>query len=396
MLSSSRRRSARARALLLFACGLLVLAPVVAAQETDEAPSRFPPLDTEVMVPELARPADAPDTDPLARFRRLPSGPAVDTPTRPTAPAVAVGPAQPIEPPPVRRLTVMLDWYPSPRHAALFVARERDLFAHRGLAVEIVTPADPDVPTKLLAASRIDLALTRQPLLHLLVHRGQPLVRVATLVGLPLTALVMRADADLPSPTSLAGARIGHADLDGEAVLLATLLDSQDVSRESVDSPDLHFRLEQAMREDRVDGVIGAERHLLARALADEGLATTTLPVEAFGVPRHDGLILVANRNHLSRQRDAIQHFVEALEEATAWILEHPEESWPLLAAAEPTLDTPANRAAWPEIRARLSLAPAALSRTRYAGFERFLFETGVTDERKPVGRLAVDPGARP
>ncbi|MDN3555046.1 ABC transporter substrate-binding protein [Halomonas maura] len=396
MLSSSRRRPARVRALLLFVSGLLVLAPAVAAQETDEGPPRFPPLETEVMVPDLSRPSEPPATDPLAAFRTLPSGPAVDTPTRLSAPAVAVGPAQPIEPPPERRLEVMLDWYPSPRHAALFVARERDLFAHRGLAVEIATPADPDVPTKLLAASRIDLAVTRQPLLHLLAHRGQPLVRVATLVGVPLTALVMRSDADLPSPPTLAGTRIGHADRDGEAILLATLLASQDVDREEIDSPDLHFRLEQAMREERVDGVIGAQRHLLPRALADDGLATTMRPVEDFGVPRHDGLVLVANRNHLSRQRDAIRRFVEALEEATAWILEHPEESWPLLATAEPTLDTPANRAAWPEIRARLSLAPAALSRSRYADFERFLFEAGHIDERLPVGRLAVDPGARP
>ncbi|UYG09597.1 ABC transporter substrate-binding protein [Halomonas sp. M4R1S46] len=394
MLSSSRRRPARA--LLLFVSGLLALAPPVAAQETDEAPPRFPPLDTEVMVPDLSRPTAPPATDPLAAFRTLPSGPAVDTPTRPTAPAVAVGPAQPIEPPPVRRLEVMLDWYPSPRHAALFVARERNLFTHRGLEVEIVTPADPDVPTKLLAASRIDLAVTRQPLLHLLVHRGQPLVRVATLVGVPLTALVMRTDADLPSPPSLAGARIGHTDRDGEAILLATLLASQDVAREEVDSPDLHFRMEQGMRENRVDGVIGAGRHLLPRALADDGLATTTRPVEDFGVPRHDGLILVANRDHLSRQRDAIRRFVDALEEATAWILEHPEESWPLLVATEPTLDTPANRAAWPEIRARLSLAPAALSQTRYADFERFLFEAGLTDEHLPVERLALDPAARP
>ncbi|MBB3229856.1 ABC transporter substrate-binding protein [Halomonas stenophila] len=394
MLSSSCRRPARA--LLLFVGGLLALAPPVAAQEADEAPSRFPPLDTEVMVPDLSRPAAPPGPDPLAAFHTLPNGPAVDTPTHPTAPAVAVGPAQPIAPPPVRRLEVMLDWYPSPRHAALFVARERDLFAHRGLEVEIVTPADPDVPTKLLAASRIDLAVTRQPLLHLLVHRGKPLVRVATLVGVPLTALVMRTDADFPSPSSLTGARIGHANRDGEAILLATLLASQDVAREEIDSPDLHFGMEQAMREARVDGVIDAGRHLLPRALADDGLATTTRPVEDFGVPRHDGLVLVANRDHLSRQRDAIRRFVDALEEATAWILEHPEESWPLLAAAEPTLDTPANRAAWPEIRARLSLAPAALSQSRYADFERFLFEAGLIDERLPVGRLAVDPGTRP
>ncbi|XKE47353.1 ABC transporter substrate-binding protein [Halomonas organivorans] len=383
------RHPGRFRPLLVLAGGLLLMPLAAGAQEAEAPTSGYPPLGTEVMVPDLALP---PAEDPLALFRDLPSGPAVDTPTRPTAPAVAVGPAEPIAPPPVNRLTVMLDWYPSPRHAALIVARERDLFASRGLEVDLRTPADPDVPTKLLAASRVDLALTRQPLLHLLVDRGQPLVRVATLVGTPMTALVMREDAGVENLEDLAGTRVGHADLDGEAVLLASLLARHGVPREALDSPDLHFRLEQAMHEGRVDGIIGAVRHLLPRALADEGLATVSVPSERFGVPRHDGLILVANRERLARQGEGIARLVDALEEATAWILEHPEESWPLLATAEPALDTPANREAWPEVRARLSLTPAALHPRRYAEFERFLVQQGIVTATTPVERLAIDP----
>lgn len=350
----------------------------------------YPPLGTEVMVPDLS-PAEA-TPDPVAAFHGLTGGPAVDTPTRPTAPAVAVGPAEPIAPPPVNRLSVMLDWYPSPRHAALYVAQARDLFASRGLEVELRAPADPDVPTKLLAAERVDLALTRQPLLHLMVDRGQPLVRVATLVGVPLAALVVREDAGIEGPGQLAGSRLGHADLDDEAVLLASLLARHEIPREALDSPDLHFRLEEAMREGRVDGVIGAVRYLLPRALADEGLATRTYTTDAMGVPRHDGLILVANRERLVRQRDAITRLVDALEEATAWLVEHPEQGWALLAATEPALDTPTNRAAWPAALARLTLTPAALHARRYADFERFLNEQGLVSATTPVARLAIDP----
>lgn len=385
---SSLRRSLLALGPLLLA-GMSLLAPSFAMgnEEGDTTEPRYPPLNTEVMVPDLP-PAPV---DPLARYRGLPSGPAVDTPSRPIAPAIAMGPAEPIAPPPVDHLEVALDWYPSPRHAALYIAKALDMFEHRGLDVRLSTPADPEVPTKLLADSRVDLALTRQPLLHLQVDHGMPLVRVATLVGVPLTALVVRRDTGIESPAQLEGARVGHADQDAERILLPAMLADHDVSMDSIDTPNVHYRMEQAMLEGRVDAIIGGMRHLLPRALANDGLATRSFAVENYGMPRHDGLILVANRNELKRQRSAIRRFVSALEEATAWILEHPDESWRRLVVTEPTLDTPLNRDAWPEIRARLTQTPSALSQGRYRDVEQFLFEAGLVTQRHPVSRLAVD-----
>nr|WP_223287492.1 hypothetical protein [Halomonas elongata] len=68
-----------------------------------------------------------------------------------------------------------------------------------------------------------------------------------------------------------------------------------------------------------------------------------------------------------------------------------PDESWRRLVVTEPTLDTPLNRDAWPEIRARLTQTPSALSQGRYRDVERFLFEAGLVTERHPASRLAVD-----
>ncbi|MDT8878232.1 ABC transporter substrate-binding protein [Halomonas saccharevitans] len=388
-------------ALLAIIC-LLPTGPAAAdAAAADAEPRKgYPPLNTEVMVLDLEALADeaareiAEQQAIRQRYQEAPRGPAVDTPSRPSVPAIALRPAEPIEPPPVTPLSVMLDWTPSPRHAALIVARERGLFASHGLEVALSTPADPDVPIKLLAASRIDLALARQPLLHLGVDRGLPLVRVATLVAMPLSALVVREDSDITAAVDLAGSRIGHADADSRDVLLAALLHEASVRDDEVETEELHFRLGDALREGRVEGVIGAMRHLLPRQLADEGLATRVLTSEALGIPLHDGLILLANRDRLAAQREAIGRLIEALEEASVWIANHPEEAWTLIASAEPGIDTPVNREAWQQIRPRLSLSPAALDQGRYRRFEEYLLEADILGERHPVSRLAVDPGA--
>ncbi|WP_244516077.1 ABC transporter substrate-binding protein [Halomonas daqiaonensis] len=357
----------------------------------------YPPLGTEVQVPDLETLADkAARAETRRRYREAPSGPSVGTPSRPSVPAIALRPAEPIAPPPVTSLKIMLDDYPSPRHAALFVAREKGMFASRGLEVILATPADPDVPSKLLAASRVDLAVARQPLLHLQVDRGLPLVRVATLIATPLSALVVREDGRIETPARLAGSRIGYSDMDSRDVLLAVLLRDASIRDDEIETEALHFRLDDALREGRVDGVIGAMRHLLPRQLADEGLATRVLRIEELGIPLHDGLVLLANRDQLGEKRDAIRRLVNAIEEATAWIANHPGEAWSLIASAEPALDTAVNREAWEMIRTRLNLSPAALDQGRYRRFENYLFEAGLIEERHPVSRLAIDPGALP
>jgi putative hydroxymethylpyrimidine transport system substrate-binding protein len=416
----ARRPSRRCLALLGVAGPALLLWQTAIA---DEASLAAPPLEqpaslgTEVKVPSLGDVEGAPVNSSVAPYRieawldgaLFPLRPGIGDPSpgrvepvdietegsqASSGPATALTPPDPIAPPPVATLELMLDWYPSPQHAALYVARERGEFSRRGVDVVITTPADPDVPTKLLAAEHIDLALTRQPLLHREVDDGMPLVRVATLVGSPLAALVVREGRGVDSPADLAGLRLGHAGADSREVLLETLLRPHGIRSDEIELLDLDFGLVQAMVGGEVDAVIGGTRHLLPRQLADEGAAARALMVEDHGVPPHDGLIMVANRDRLSTHREAITEVVAALEAATDWMLDHPMAAWDLLLEAEPALDTPANQAAWSDILARLSARPAAVDQGRYARFEAFLHEARLAREITPVERLAIDPGA--
>lgn len=407
--------------LALLGLPLLAWQVVMASAEPLPAPPLgYPPLATEVMVPslkngdeELAVTTEAITTVqkielvtgspfmPLMGGQAQVSGDTslkLDTTEASLAaepgPTMVETPAEPIEPPPLVPLDVMLDWYPSPQHAALYVAQALGLYEQRGLSVTLSTPADPDVPLKLLAAGRVELALSRQPLLHREVDRGLPLIRVATLIGTPLAGLVLREDLDIDSPGGLAGLRIGYATEDGLEVLLTALLRQYDIRRDELEMQGVGFELDGAMSAREVDGVIGSMRHLLPRQLGDEGMATRMLRVENHGVPLHDGLILIANRDRLSKSRSAMRLLVEALEEATAWIIEYPDEAWELLIDTEPGLDTPSSHAAWPDILRRLSIRPAAFDHGRYARFEAFLHKHAMDGTLTPVERLATDLGA--
>ena len=109
------------------------------------------------------------------------------------------------------KLTVLLDWFVNPDHAALVVAREKGFFAKEGLDVTLVEPADPSAPPRLVAAGQGDVAVTYQPNLYTQVKEGLPLVRVGTAIATPLNSLVVLGDGPVKGLADLKGKTIGYS-----------------------------------------------------------------------------------------------------------------------------------------------------------------------------------------
>ena len=70
-------------------------------------------------------------------------------------------------------LTLILDWFVNPDHAPLIVAQEKGFFSEYGLKVNLIAPADPNSPPKLVAAGKAELAVSYQPQLHVQVAEEQ-------------------------------------------------------------------------------------------------------------------------------------------------------------------------------------------------------------------------------
>ncbi|MCK0768685.1 ABC transporter substrate-binding protein [Chromohalobacter canadensis] len=288
-------------------------------------------------------------------------------------------------------LKVMLDWYTNPSHAPLVIAQQRGFFEQHGLDVELVSPADPSVPPKLVAAGKIDMAISYQPQLHLQVDQGLPLVRVGTLIATPLNITLVRADSDIESMEDLAGKSIGYSVGGVEKVLIDTMLEHNGVSPEDVEMVNVNFALTPALIGEKVDAVTGAFRNFELAQMAQEGVKGRAFYIEEEGVPTYDELIFIANRDTLDANRDAYTRFMAAVEEATAWIINHPDEGWEAFKASDPALDTPVNKKAWYNTIPRFALRPATLDGRRYETFESFLLERGQIKAKSPLSRLAVD-----
>ena len=122
------------------------------------------------------------------------------------------------------KLTVILDWFVNPDHGPLIVAQQKGFFREAGLEVELIEPADPNDPPKLVAAGQADLAVSYQPQLHLQAAAGLPVARIATLVATPLTTLLVLRDGPIKGIADLKGRKVGFSVGGFEDAILGAML----------------------------------------------------------------------------------------------------------------------------------------------------------------------------
>jgi putative hydroxymethylpyrimidine transport system substrate-binding protein len=287
------------------------------------------------------------------------------------------------------KLTLLLDWFVNPDHAPIIVAQERGYFADAGLEVEIIAPADPNDPPKLVAAGEAEVAIGYQPQLHIQVDQGLPLARIGTLVATPLNSLVVLADSPIATIADLAGRKIGFSVGGFEDALLGAMLAGHGLTLADIELVNVNFALSPALLSGQVDGVIGAFRNFELNQLELEGMPGRAFYPEEEGVPVYDELIFIANREMLDDPR--LGRFIDAFEQGALYLINHPDDSFALFVEGRPELDDEINRRAWADTLPRFALSPAALDSTRYARFAAFLERQGLIRPPPPVGTYAVE-----
>lgn len=290
------------------------------------------------------------------------------------------------------KMTLILDWFINPDHGPIILAEELGYFEEAGLEVEVIAPADPSDPPKMVAAGQADLAISYQPQLHMQIENGLPLRRVGTLVATPLNCLLVLKDGPVKSTADLKGRKVGFSVAGVEEVLLSTILAQHGHSLSDIELVSVNWSLSPSLMSGQVDAVIGAYRNFELNQMEIEGVPGRCFYIEEEGVPAYDELIYVANPDRMDA--DMIRRFLFATERATQYIMNHPQESWEIFAGTSRELQDELNEKAWVDTFPRFATRPAALDHARYRQFEQFLLEAGMIETDTPVSGLAMDLNA--
>ena len=287
------------------------------------------------------------------------------------------------------KMTLLLDWFINPDHGPIIIAKEKGYFSDQNLEIEIIAPADPSAPPKLVAAGQADLAVSYQPQLHLQLTQGLPLIRVGTLVATPLNCLLVLENGPIKTPQSLSGKKIGFSVAGVEEILLSAILGKYGVKLEDVELVNVNFSLSPSLMSGQVDAVIGAFRNFELNQMKIENVPGKCFFLEEEGVPPYDELIYVANSKNIDKEK--IRKFLKATELATQFIINNPEESWKIFASTSKELDDQLNKMAWADTIPRFALRPPAFDAGRYLEFQDFLLQNKLINKAFPISRIAID-----
>jgi putative hydroxymethylpyrimidine transport system substrate-binding protein len=287
-------------------------------------------------------------------------------------------------------MTVLLDWFVNPDHGPLVIAQEKGFFRDAGLEVFLIEPADPNMPPKLVAAGKAEVAVSYQPQLHMQVAEGLPLVRIGTLVATPLNSLVVLRNGPIKSIADLKGKKVGYSIGGFEDALLGEMLSKHGLTLEDVELINVNFSLSPSILSGQVDAVTGAFRNFELNQMDIEGHPGRAFYPEEEGVPAYDELILVTSRD--LADHPAMRKFIDAIEAATQYIVNRPDDAWEIFRDSNPEkLDDELNRRAWRDTVARFALRPGAMDTVRYKRFGQFLKDRGLVGELPELETYAVE-----
>jgi putative hydroxymethylpyrimidine transport system substrate-binding protein len=236
-------------------------------------------------------------------------------------------------------MTLMLDWFPNADHVGIYQALADGEFAKAGLDVHVQVPSDPASPLELLAAGRVDAAISYEPEVMLARDRNLPLVSVAAIVQRPLTSIVSVGSKHIKTVAQLRGKRVGDAGIPYQTAYLQTILAREGVPAGSVKEINVGANLVPAMLTGRVDAALGAYWNYEAIQLQQMGKRPNVIRVDNVGVPAYNELVVVVRKNTLTRHPDEIRRFLQALGRGYESVRNDPSAGVRNLVRANPGLD---------------------------------------------------------
>jgi putative hydroxymethylpyrimidine transport system substrate-binding protein len=287
-------------------------------------------------------------------------------------------------------LSLTLDFYPNPDHAGIYMAKKLGYFDEAGLDVSIHTPADPAAPIKEVAAGRTDLAISYEPEVLLAKEKGLDVVAVGAIVDRPLTSMIWLRRSKIGGIAGLRGKTIATAGIPYQDAYLKTILARAGLSPTDVHTVNVGYGLLPALVGGRAQAMLGGFSNVEGVDLRVRGTDPVVTPVDRLGVPTYDELVLVAKRDRLEEDPQAVRLFLAALARGTAAAKKSPGATTKALLGANHDLDPKLTEA---ELKATLPLLSTRgyMSPAKWSRFIAWMRENELISRQPAPGEVLSD-----
>ncbi|UCG12091.1 MAG: ABC transporter substrate-binding protein, partial [Deltaproteobacteria bacterium] len=284
-------------------------------------------------------------------------------------------------------VSCMLDWFPNPDHAPLYVAKAKGFFKEEGLEVDIMVPADPNDPLKLVAAGKLHFAISYQPSVITARSEGLPVVSIGALVQHPLSSILYLKASGIKTPADLKGRRVGYSVEPLYRVLFEAVAEQAGLSPSDYKIFRVGFNLAPSLLSGKVDAVVGAFRNYEAIQIELEGKAVGIFPLEEYGIPDFYELVIITHPEQLRAHGKRVRSFIRGLSKGIQLTVREPEVSLETFLGLHPGLRDELNRRAFQATLPFFRGSPDQ-EKSRWIEMQEFMLSRGLIKKATSVEEM--------
>lgn len=215
----------------------------------------------------------------------------------------------------LKKVSLVLDWYPNAVHSFIYVAQKEGYFKQEGLDVEIKMPAEnPTDGIKLVGSGKETFALYYQPDVLVARNEGIPIVSTAAIVRHPLNIVMTSEGSGINSPKDVAGKTMGYPSIDLDLAIVKTMVKTDGGDPSAVKFQDVGFDLIPAITSKRVGAISGGYLNHEKLLLERDGMKVKSFSPTDYGVPNYYELVLITGEQTLQKDPDVANAFWRALD----------------------------------------------------------------------------------
>ena len=284
-----------------------------------------------------------------------------------------------------QNLTLMLDWFPNVDHLPIYLAREKGLFRAAGLDLKIISPSETTDALKLVAAGKVDLAVSYQPQTTMAVAENLPVKAVGRLVEHPLTTVLFLKNRGISKPSDLDGKRIGYTVAGLMDVLLEAFAKLNGINRYR--PVNVGFAIAQSLTAKKVDAVMGGFKTYETVIMAAKGIQTAYFELEKWGIPDYDELVFVSSDKVLSTKAKAVAEFTSVIQTAIEQAKSSPDQALAAYFKQLPEVDRKIETAAFKKTLPYYA-SGQALERQRWQRFADLAYNHGLISKKLAAEKI--------
>ncbi|MFD3448216.1 ABC transporter substrate-binding protein [Microbacteriaceae bacterium 4G12] len=239
----------------------------------------------------------------------------------------------------LKKVKVVLDWFPNTNHTGLYVAKTKEYYKKQGLDVEIIQPGDNVSPEQLVASGKADFAVSYQENVTTGRATGIPVVSIGAIIQHNTSAFASLKKDNITSPKDFEGKRYGGWGSPSEEAMVKTIMEraNADFSKTKVvvlGQTDFFKSIGRDADFEWIyygwDGIEAKRRSIDINTIMVKDLD----PALDIYSP-----VIITSEKHVKNDKDLVKKFMAATSEGYQFAIKNPKEAADILIKDVPDIN---------------------------------------------------------